>query len=118
MEPQIVAVASIVGSLISSILLIDAFRDMLLVKRSGRSELLDVVRKEIRDEVARLILQVLFLIIALAVIFEDRFESFDVGEFALLLLIGVPIVLAIWSILDWIRRLRRDRSSRDSSRRE
>lgn len=105
MEAQIVLVASIVGSIISLLLVIDAHKDVRLVEEHPElnNGLEEIARHRLLSEGIRFGLQLMFLGAALIFVL-DRTPTERV--IAVWLLVFVPIVLAGWSIYSWQRRRR------------
>lgn len=105
MEAQIVLTASIVGSVISALLVIDAHRDVRLVEADPNlnSGLEEIAHHRLLSESIRLALQLMFLGSALVFVLD---RSTAERRIATWLLVFVPIVLAGWSIYSWIRRRR------------
>ena len=112
MEAELVAIAAGIGTFVSVFMVIDSARDVRLVQRKRRTELMPFAQHRLINEIIRLIIQLMFLVSG--VIYSlDRFEFFR--DVAFLLLISVPIVLAGWSIYSFFRRrhwLRDDDSQR------
>lgn len=104
MEAQLVIVASSVGSAISLILLVDAWQDRRLVQEDHPDDdaLCQLTEYRLRSEWFRFAVQMLFLLIAVAVLFGHE----QLREIALLVLVAVPVVLAAWSIYAWVWRRR------------
>jgi len=109
MEATIVALVSGIGTLISSLLVIDSVRDYWLVHHSSppRNDLWEIVIQRLIGEVFRLMIQVMFLVAGLFFMTESgRLRSTGV-----LILLFIPMALASWSLYSWLRRkhqLRKD----------
>jgi len=102
-EAELVAVASVIGTSISVYMVADAMTDVKLVRRNGRDDLMPVATQRLVTEMARLLLQVLFLVLSI-IYAVDRFAF--VRDFAFLVVFAVPIVLAGWSIWSFLHRRR------------
>ena len=102
MEAQFVLIASTVGSVVSVILLVDAWQDRNFVCEHYDKDdaLVALTEYRLKSEWFRLLAQLLFLVIAISVAVD--FPPFR--EFALYLLLLVPILLAGWSIYSWAWR--------------
>lgn len=101
MEAEFVVAVSAFGVLLSVWMVADSIKDMRIVVEKDRLELLPFAVNRLINEVARFLVQFMFMIAA-AIYAVDRFEF--IRDVALLLLIGVPTVVAIWSVYSAVWR--------------
>ena len=105
METVLVLIVSTVGLIVSSLLLVDAYRDRQLVFHNGAEDaLVELTTTRIVNEWVRWILQAIFLICA--VIFGYVEHQAALRELAVWLLISLPIILMVWSLYIYARRHR------------
>lgn len=103
MEAPIIAVISLIGSLVSGLLLVDALRDRWLVHNSDppRVELFETARQRVVGESVRFAIQLMFLYVAFVVAVGTQGMLREVGSW---LLFSIPIILAVWSVYVWSKR--------------
>jgi hypothetical protein len=104
MEAEIVVGASSLGVLVSVLLFVDAVRERWLVLHSepSRPELHELVRHQMIGEGVRLGVQSMFLTAGLVSVTGAA----NLRSVVVALLVGIPIVLAAWSIYTWVRKRR------------
>jgi hypothetical protein len=104
MEAEIVVGASSLGVLVSILLFIDAVRERWLVLHSEppRPELHELTRHQMIGEGVRLGVQSMFLTAGVVSVTGAA----NLRSVVVALLVGIPIILAAWSIYTWIRKRR------------
>lgn len=103
METTIVIAASLIGSIVSLFLFVDAMRDRWIVTHQNppRKDLYEITFNRLVGEGISLLVQGMFL--TSAVIFFAN-SSQRLREYAIMLLVSIPILLTVQSIYFWIRR--------------
>lgn len=104
MELEIVFLSSLVGSLVTVFLLLDAWEDRRLVLRDHFDDeaLKELTRHRLVAEILRLLVQLMLLITAIFVMSDHP----KLREVSLTFLVAVPIILATSSIYSFVRRRR------------
>jgi hypothetical protein len=98
---DVFGLAAVVGTVMSAVLLADAAQDMRAAR--GDATLMRLTRFRLMSESLRFIAQLAFLVVAVIARFREP------GTFAQTiryLLVGVPIILAVGSVVSWYSKRR------------